>query len=206
MTVPTYPETAAGLCNQQGAGPACGCTAARAVRRRRRIARSCSTSSTTDTCSWGSTTVEARGTGRPSTRRTTRNTVTSRCGTVSTRRNTCNRSDYVDPNRIGIIGGSYGGYMVLAALAFQPNEFVAGVDLFGVGNWIRTLESIPSWWEAQRTALYQELWRSSKGPRATRRGIAAPARRSHPQAAAGPARGQRSPGAEGGIPTRSSPR
>ena len=65
--------------------------------------------------------------------------------------------DYVDPNRIGIIGGSYGGYMVLAALAFQPNEFVAGVDLFGVANWIRTLESIPSWWEAQRTALYQEL-------------------------------------------------
>jgi len=65
--------------------------------------------------------------------------------------------DYVDPNRIGIIGGSYGGYMVLAALAFQPDEFVAGVDLFGVANWIRTLESIPSWWEAQRVALYGEL-------------------------------------------------
>jgi dipeptidyl aminopeptidase/acylaminoacyl peptidase len=65
--------------------------------------------------------------------------------------------DYVDPNRIAIIGGSYGGYMVLAALAFQPNEFVAGVDLFGVANWIRTLESIPSWWEAQRVALYGEL-------------------------------------------------
>ena len=65
--------------------------------------------------------------------------------------------DYVDPNRIAIIGGSYGGYMVLAALAFQPNEFVAGVDLFGVANWIRTLESIPSWWEAQRVALYAEM-------------------------------------------------
>ena len=65
--------------------------------------------------------------------------------------------DYVDPDRIAIIGGSYGGYMVLAALAFQPNEFVAGVDLFGVANWIRTLESIPSWWEAQRVALYAEL-------------------------------------------------
>ena len=50
---------------------------------------------------------------------------------------------YVDPDRIGIIGGSYGGYMVLAALAFQPNEFKVGVDLFGVANWIRTLESIP---------------------------------------------------------------
>ena len=65
--------------------------------------------------------------------------------------------DYVDRNRIGIIGGSYGGYMVLAALAFQPDEFVAGVDLFGVANWIRTLESIPAWWEAQRVALYGEL-------------------------------------------------
>lgn len=47
--------------------------------------------------------------------------------------------------------------MVLAALAFQPDEFVAGVDLFGVANWIRTLESIPAWWEAQRVALYGEL-------------------------------------------------
>ena len=33
--------------------------------------------------------------------------------------------------------------MVLAALAFQPEEFKVGVDLFGVANWIRTLESIP---------------------------------------------------------------
>jgi dipeptidyl aminopeptidase/acylaminoacyl peptidase len=65
--------------------------------------------------------------------------------------------DYVDPTRIGIIGGSYGGYMVLAALAFQPREFNAGVDLFGVANWIRTLDSIPSWWEAQRKALYAEM-------------------------------------------------
>jgi dipeptidyl aminopeptidase/acylaminoacyl peptidase len=65
--------------------------------------------------------------------------------------------EYVDPNRIGIIGGSYGGYMVLAALAFQPQEFNVGVDLFGVANWIRTLESIPPYWEAQRHALYTEL-------------------------------------------------
>jgi dipeptidyl aminopeptidase/acylaminoacyl peptidase len=65
--------------------------------------------------------------------------------------------DYVDPNRIGIIGGSYGGYMVLAALAFQPSEFKVGIDLFGVANWIRTLESMPPYWEAQRKALYAEL-------------------------------------------------
>lgn len=63
----------------------------------------------------------------------------------------------VDESKIGIIGGSYGGYMVLAALAFQPEAFTVGVDLFGVANWVRTLESIPAWWEAFREALYTEL-------------------------------------------------
>jgi dipeptidyl aminopeptidase/acylaminoacyl peptidase len=64
---------------------------------------------------------------------------------------------YVDAGKIGIIGGSYGGYMVLAALAFQPQEFAVGVDIFGVSNWLRTLQSIPKWWESQRVALYQEI-------------------------------------------------
>ena len=64
---------------------------------------------------------------------------------------------YVDPGRIGIMGGSYGGYMVLAALAFQPDVFDVGVDIFGVSNWLRTLGAIPAWWEAQRKALYAEL-------------------------------------------------
>jgi dipeptidyl aminopeptidase/acylaminoacyl peptidase len=63
----------------------------------------------------------------------------------------------VDPDRIGIIGGSYGGYMVLAALTLQPDAFKAGVDLFGISNWIRTLESIPPWWGARRDALYAEM-------------------------------------------------
>ena len=63
----------------------------------------------------------------------------------------------IDSDRIGIIGGSYGGYMVLAALAFQPKEFVVGVDIFGVSNWLRTLKSVPPYWEAQRQALYQEI-------------------------------------------------
>ncbi|HEX9304668.1 MAG TPA: S9 family peptidase [Thermoanaerobaculia bacterium] len=64
---------------------------------------------------------------------------------------------YVDAARIGIIGGSYGGYMVLAALAFQPEAFAVGVDIFGVSNWLRTLETIPKWWESQRLALYKEI-------------------------------------------------
>jgi dipeptidyl aminopeptidase/acylaminoacyl peptidase len=64
---------------------------------------------------------------------------------------------WVDPARIGIMGGSYGGYMVLAALAFRPTEFACGVDIFGVANWLRTLQNVPSWWEAQRKAIYQEI-------------------------------------------------
>ena len=64
---------------------------------------------------------------------------------------------WVDPERIGILGGSYGGYMVLAALTLRPEEFAVGVDLFGISNWIRTLESIPPWWESFREALYQEM-------------------------------------------------
>ena len=64
---------------------------------------------------------------------------------------------YVDTSKIGIAGGSYGGYMVLAALAFKPEEFVVGVDLFGVSNWVRTLESIPPYWESFRKALYKEI-------------------------------------------------
>ena len=64
---------------------------------------------------------------------------------------------YVDKDRIGIIGGSYGGYMTLAALSLQPDAFAVGVDLFGISNWVRTLESIPAWWESQRLALYKEI-------------------------------------------------
>ncbi len=62
---------------------------------------------------------------------------------------------WVDPDRIGILGGSYGGYMVLAALTLQPDEFKVGVDLFGISNWVRTLENIPPWWESFRVALYK---------------------------------------------------
>lgn len=64
---------------------------------------------------------------------------------------------YVDTSKIGIMGGSYGGYMVMAALAFAPDEFNVGVNIFGVTNWNRTLKSIPPWWTSFREALYTEL-------------------------------------------------
>lgn len=65
--------------------------------------------------------------------------------------------DWIDGDKIGVIGGSYGGYMVAAALAFEPEAFDVGIDIFGVTNWVRTLESIPPWWEAQKESLYDEM-------------------------------------------------
>ena len=47
--------------------------------------------------------------------------------------------------------------MVMAALAFRPEAFEAGVNIFGVTNWVRTLKSIPPWWEAARLSLYKEM-------------------------------------------------
>ena len=67
------------------------------------------------------------------------------------------KQDYIDSNAIGIYGGSYGGCMVLNALCFYPDEFKAGVDLFGVANWLRTLRSIPPYWESFKKALYDEM-------------------------------------------------
>ena len=60
-------------------------------------------------------------------------------------------------DKIAVMGGSYGGYMTAAALAFHPEVFDAGINIFGVTNWERTLASIPAWWGAQRIALFDEM-------------------------------------------------
>ena len=65
--------------------------------------------------------------------------------------------DYIDPDKIGIIGGSYGGFMTMAAMTFEPEEFKVGVNIYGVTNWIRTLKSIPAFWESARKRLYNEM-------------------------------------------------
>ena len=63
----------------------------------------------------------------------------------------------IDADKIGIMGGSYGGYMTMAALTYTPEEFAVGVNIFGVTNWMRTLKSIPPWWESFKLALYKEM-------------------------------------------------
>jgi dipeptidyl aminopeptidase/acylaminoacyl peptidase len=67
------------------------------------------------------------------------------------------KQDYIDSEKIGIIGGSYGGFMTMAAMSFEPDAFKVGVNIYGVTNWIRTLRSIPPYWEASRNQLYKEM-------------------------------------------------
>jgi len=63
----------------------------------------------------------------------------------------------IDKDRIGIIGDSYGGYLVLAALTFHPDEFAFGIDMFGISNWLQVLNNTPDFWAARKKALFEEM-------------------------------------------------
>lgn len=52
-----------------------------------------------------------------------------------------------DPNRIAIMGGSYGGYATLAGLTFTPDVFACGVDIVGPSNLITLINSVPPYWK-----------------------------------------------------------
>ncbi len=62
-----------------------------------------------------------------------------------------------DPKRIGIMGGSYGGYATLAGVAFTPDVYAAGVSIVGPSNLITLLESIPPYWEQIRKLFYERM-------------------------------------------------
>lgn len=59
----------------------------------------------------------------------------------------------VDPKRVGIMGGSYGGYATLAGVAFTPDLYAAGVAIVAPSNLITLLDSIPPYWESIRTVF-----------------------------------------------------
>jgi len=62
-----------------------------------------------------------------------------------------------DPKRIGILGGSYGGYATLAGVAFTPDVYRAAVDIVGPSNLLTLLEAIPPYWEAGRKIMYGRM-------------------------------------------------
>ncbi|MBW8878785.1 MAG: S9 family peptidase [Acidobacteria bacterium] len=62
-----------------------------------------------------------------------------------------------DPRRVGILGGSYGGYATLAGLAFTPDVYAAGVSIVGPSNLITLLNSIPPYWEQIRKIFNERM-------------------------------------------------
>jgi dipeptidyl aminopeptidase/acylaminoacyl peptidase len=63
----------------------------------------------------------------------------------------------VDPARAALWGGSYGGYMVLAGLAFQPELWAAGVDIVGISSLVTFLENTSAYRRAYREREYGTL-------------------------------------------------
>ena len=63
----------------------------------------------------------------------------------------------VDPDRIVAMGGSYGGFMVLAALTEYPDLWAAGVDVVGIANFVTFLENTGDWRRELREAEYGSL-------------------------------------------------
>ncbi len=64
-----------------------------------------------------------------------------------------------DAGRVGIMGGSYGGYAVLAALAFTPEEFACGVDIVGPSSLATLIESIPPYWAPAKVTFDKRVGR-----------------------------------------------
>lgn len=63
----------------------------------------------------------------------------------------------VDPKRVGIMGGSYGGYAALAGVTFTPDLYAASVAIVAPSNLITLLESVPPYWESIRTTFYERM-------------------------------------------------
>ena len=62
-----------------------------------------------------------------------------------------------DPKRVGIMGGSYGGYATLAGVTFTPDVYAAAVAIVAPSNLITLLESIPPYWEAIRKMFHVRM-------------------------------------------------
>jgi dipeptidyl aminopeptidase/acylaminoacyl peptidase len=65
--------------------------------------------------------------------------------------------EWVDESRAVLYGGSYGGYMVLAGLAFHPDRWAAGIEIVGISSLVSFLENTAAWRRAVREREYGSL-------------------------------------------------
>lgn len=68
----------------------------------------------------------------------------------------------IDPKRVCIYGGSYGGYATLAGLAFSPELYACGVDYVGVSNLFTFMKSIPPYWKPYLEMMYEMVGHPEK--------------------------------------------
>ncbi len=67
-----------------------------------------------------------------------------------------------DPKRVGIYGGSYGGYATLAGLTFSPDLYACGVDYVGVSNIFSWMKAIPPYWKPYLEMIYEMVGNPEK--------------------------------------------
>lgn len=67
-----------------------------------------------------------------------------------------------NPKKVGIYGGSYGGYATLAGLTFSPELYACGVDYVGVSNLFTFMNTIPPYWEPMRQMFYEMVGHPEK--------------------------------------------
>jgi dipeptidyl aminopeptidase/acylaminoacyl peptidase len=65
--------------------------------------------------------------------------------------------DDIIADKVAVLGASYGGFMTLAALAFHPEHWAAGIELVGIGNFVTFLERTSAWRRSHREAEYGSL-------------------------------------------------
>ncbi len=70
-----------------------------------------------------------------------------------------------DPNKLGIMGGSYGGYATLVGMTFTPDVFACGVDIVGPSNLVTLLESLPPYWKPIMNDMKKRVgnWETEEG-------------------------------------------
>ena len=96
------------------------------------------------------------------------------------------KNKIADPDKIGIMGGSYGGYETLVAMTMSPDRFACGVDIVGPSNLITLLEDDSALLGTRPADVQGPRRRSGNrgGPEAAHRALAAHLCRSDPPAAA----------------------
>lgn len=77
-------------------------------------------------------------------------------------------NDIADPERVAIMGGSYGGYATLVGVTFTPETFACGVDIVGPSNLVTLIESFPAYWGP----LLEGTWYTRVGDPRTEEGRA----------------------------------